>query len=164
LVRRTSEKWEVAERSDRPGDRDLADAALVGHFLELLSTFVADEKIESSNDSLLGLTPYRVEVRLRQASSGGKNPEVVLRFGNATSDGRIHFRRKDDDHAWAGRGGLALLLGNMQASDFFSSKMPYVGGYDAISGVEIEKRLDPGANRWAFRRDRNSGRWDSSSG
>src|SRR5690606_10168702 len=38
-------------------------------------------------------------------------------------------------------------------------KMPYLGAYEDISRVEVEKRLAPGANRWSFRRDRNNGRW-----
>lgn len=164
LTRGKSGGWKLSERSDFPGTTDIADAALADHLLELLSTFTTEEEAASSSESVTGLNPYQVEIRLRSRTES-KPKEVTLQFGEPTSSGTtIYFRREGESKAWVGRGGLILLFASFQSPEFFAWKMPYLGASTAVSQIELEKTAAPDAGSWVFKRDFHTSIWANPEG
>lgn len=159
--KRGSGEWELTYRSDEPTLRDRADARFISHFLELLSTFSAEQKADPGSDSTFGFSPYRVEIRVR---AGDK--ESILLFGDPVSS-QIYFRRdvggkvgreaKAEPDTWLGRGGLILFLGNLQNPGAFQYKSIFLEPYDAYERIELEKK--EGADRGLWVLNRVDGSW-----
>lgn len=154
LEREASGAWRMTSRSDAPSEAgDLADSALVEHFLETLSTFATESPAAAGNDASFGLNPFRLEIRVSDGVSAR-----VLRLGDPVSSNGVAFRIGERTaKTWVGRGALIAMLPTVERPDALLSKSPYFAPIDAFRSVRIEKLRAPNRGVWEF--EREGDRW-----
>lgn len=149
LKREGTAEWKLTERSDLPGVSDLADSALIEHFLRTLSTFNTELKAGKGRDESFGFTPYRADILL--------NNETHLYLGDPTENAGIFFRLKLDGATYVGRGAWVALLGHIQTPAAFQFKSAFLGLFENYQTLELEKLEGKDRGRWIF--NRAQGQW-----
>lgn len=139
--------WRIFSRSDRPGDPgDLADSKLVDHFLEIVGTFSTEATAGAGNDSIFGLNPYRLEIRI-DAPTG-----KTLQIGDPAGTNGVYFRVGSTGTVGVGRGALIAFLPTLETPDSLVAKSPFFAPLEEIASIRLEKLEGAARGTWEFDR------------